>query len=85
MQEKAVFIEKTAEDDTRQIKAAHMPKHPFTRAMGSISLICFILISKYADGLPLYRQKIFYPVTGATSLVPLLPIGLLPWQNNCNR
>jgi len=57
MQEKAVFIEKTAEGDTRQIKVAHMPKHPLARAMGSISLICFILISKYADGLPLYRQE----------------------------
>lgn len=57
MQEKAVFIEAVEGENKRQIKAALMPKHPISRAMGSISLMCFVLIAKYADGLPLYRQE----------------------------
>ena len=57
MQEKAVFIESVDGENKRQVKAAQMPKHPVSRAMGSISLMCFVLIAKYADGLPLYRQE----------------------------
>ena len=57
MQEKAVFIESVDGENKRQVKAALMPKHPVSRAMGSISLMCFVLIAKYADGLPLYRQE----------------------------
>ena len=53
MQEKAVFVEQ----GQRQVKVAEMPKHPIARAMGSISLMCFVIIAKYADGLPLYRQE----------------------------
>jgi len=34
-----------------------MPKHPIARAMGSINFMSFVIISKYADGLPLYRQE----------------------------
>ncbi len=57
MQEKAVFIESVEGENKRKIKSAFMPKHPVSRAMGSISLMCFVLIAKYADGLPLYRQE----------------------------
>jgi transposase len=57
MQEKAVFIETVEGENKRQIKAALMPKHPLGRAMGSIGLMCFVLIAKYADGLPLYRLE----------------------------
>ncbi|MCK5190318.1 MAG: IS66 family transposase, partial [Methylococcales bacterium] len=46
MQEKAVFIESREGENKRQIKAALMPKHPINRAMGSISLMCFVLIAK---------------------------------------
>lgn len=53
MQEKAIFVEK----GQRQIKTATLPKHPLGKAMGSISLMCFVIISKYADGLPLYRLE----------------------------
>ncbi len=53
LQEKAVFVE----PDQRQVKAAEMPRHPVSRAMGSIGLMCFVLIAKYADGLPLYRLE----------------------------
>jgi transposase len=57
MQEKAVFIDTAEGENKRQIKVAPMPKHPLGRAMGSIGLMCFVLIAKYADGLPLYRQE----------------------------
>jgi hypothetical protein len=57
MQEKAVFIETVEGENKRQIKAALLPKHPLGRAMGSIGLMCFVLIAKYADGLPLYRLE----------------------------
>jgi hypothetical protein len=38
-------------------KQAVLPKHPIPGAMGSIELICYILICKYCDGLPLYRLE----------------------------
>jgi len=57
MQEKAVFLEPVDGEAQRRIIAAAMPKHPIVGAMGSISLMCFVLIAKYCDGLPLYRQE----------------------------
>ena len=57
MQEKAVFVESVDGENKRQLKSAQLPKHPIGKAMGSISLMCFVLIAKYADGLPLYRQE----------------------------
>jgi len=55
-QEKAVFAE-TDNNDSRSIKVATMPKHPLPKSMGSVNLMAHILISKYADGLPLYRME----------------------------
>jgi len=57
MQEKAVFVESVEGETKRKVKSALMPKHPVSRAMGSVSLMCFVVIAKYADGLPLYRQE----------------------------
>jgi len=57
MQEKAVFMEPVQGEQQRRIIAAPMPKHPVPGAMGSINLMCFVLIAKYGDGLPLYRQE----------------------------
>jgi transposase len=53
MQEKAVFPD---EGDGRTFKQAEVTKHPLPKAMGSVNLITHVIISKYADGLPLYRQ-----------------------------
>ncbi len=53
MQEKAVFME----NGNRQIKAATLPKHPIAKTMASIGLLAHIIVSKYMDGLPLYRQE----------------------------
>jgi transposase len=57
MQEKAVFLEPVQDEMQRRIKAAVLPKHPIPGAMGSIELICYIIICKYCDGLPLYRLE----------------------------
>jgi len=53
MQEKAVFIE----EGKRHIKTATLPKHPIAKTMASIGLLAHIIVSKYMDGLPLYRQE----------------------------
>jgi hypothetical protein len=39
------------------MKAAHVIKHPVPKAMGSINLMTYIIIAKYADGMPLYRLE----------------------------
>jgi len=57
LQEKAVFVETADGKEQRQVKSAQMPKHPVPGAMGSIALICFVILSKFADGLPLYRLE----------------------------
>ena len=57
MQEKAVFLDTHHAEQARKIIAATLPKHPVPGAMGSINLMCYVLVSKYCDGLPLYRQE----------------------------
>ena len=54
MQEKAVF---PSANGGQSIKAATVIKHPVPKAMGSVNLMTYIIISKYADGIPLYRQE----------------------------
>ena len=54
LQEKAVFINQEKE---RKIKSATLPKHPLNKCIASISMLAFIIISKYCDGLPLYRLE----------------------------
>ena len=39
------------------IKAATLPKHPLGKVIASTNLLAHIIVSKYADGLPLYRQQ----------------------------
>jgi len=53
MQEKAVFIV----EEQRKIKAAECPKHPLGKTMASIGLLAYLIVSKYMDGLPLYRLE----------------------------
>ncbi|WP_143869684.1 IS66 family transposase [Catenovulum sediminis] len=54
MQEKAVFKD---EQDKRIIKAAEVTLHPVAKAMGSVNLMTYVIVSKYADGMPLYRLE----------------------------
>ncbi len=53
-QEKAVFAE---DDGNENIVAARRPVHPLGKCFASTSLLAQIVIAKYADGLPLYRQE----------------------------
>lgn len=51
-QEKAVF----EQDGEERIVAAARPTHPLGKCIATPSLLAYLIISKYADGLPLYRQ-----------------------------
>jgi transposase len=54
MQEKAVYLD---EDGERTVKAATRPVHPIGKSVASICLLAWLIIAKYADGLPLYRLE----------------------------
>lgn len=53
-QEKAVFGEEVGET---QIISAQRPAHPLGKSIASVALLAHILVSKYADALPLYRLE----------------------------
>ena len=56
MQEKAVLVEiDNNGEQKRRLKAAQCPRNPLGSSIASISLLAFIIISKYCDGLPLFR------------------------------
>lgn len=84
MQEKAILIN----DGKRSVVAAQMPKHPLKGAIGSIGLLCFIIISKFCDGLPLNRlEKILSRYGGSVTRATMaswlirLSIQLTPLMN----
>lgn len=54
MQEKAVFKDTHG---ASTMKAAAVIRHPVPKAMGSVNLMTYIIIAKYADGMPLYRLE----------------------------
>jgi transposase len=57
LQEKAVFIDTDVDTNTqssRRLVEAKRPKHPLNKCIASISLLAYIVISKYCDGLSLY-------------------------------
>ncbi len=54
MQEKAVYLD---EDGERFLKSADRPAHPIGKSTASINLLAWLVIAKYADGLPLYRLE----------------------------
>ena len=54
MQEKAVYLDKEGE---RRVKSATRPVHPIGKSIASINLLAWLIIAKYADGLPLYRLE----------------------------
>lgn len=53
-QEKAVRVDDEGE---RTLVAAARPAHPLGKAVVSVNLLAWLIVSKYADGLPLYRLK----------------------------
>ena len=52
-QEKAVF----EQDGDERIVAAARPTHPLGKCIATPALLAYLITSKYADGLPLYRQE----------------------------
>ncbi len=64
-QEKAVFDEAHGE---QQLVAAARQPHPLGKCIASVALLAYILVAKYADGLPLYRlEKILARYGGSIS------------------
>jgi transposase len=55
-QEKAVFEQDEATGH-EQIIAAKRPVHPLGKCFATVALLAYIITSKYADGLPLYRLE----------------------------
>ncbi len=53
-QEKAVFIN---DDASETLVAAKRPIHPLNKCFAHVSLLAYLIVSKYADGLPLYRLE----------------------------
>lgn len=53
-QEKAVFGDEIGENT---IVSAKRPVHPLGKSIASIALLAYIIVSKYADALPLYRLE----------------------------
>ena len=69
MQEKATF--KDAQGNST-IKMASVTKNPIPKAMGSVNLMSYIVVSKYVDGLPLHRlEKIIQRYGGSISRATL--------------
>ena len=54
LQEKAVYLDDTGK---RKLEAASRPAHPLGKCIASVALLSYIIIAKYCDGLPLYRQE----------------------------
>ncbi len=52
-QEKAVF----EQDGQEHVIAAARSRHPLGKCIATPSLLAYLITSKYADGLPLYRQE----------------------------
>ena len=61
-QERAVFEQANGEDT---LLSAQRPVHPLGKCFASITLLAQIIIGKYADGLPLYRQEAQFKRYGA--------------------
>ena len=58
LQEKAVFIEQDeVQQDKRVIKAAELPRHPIPKSAVTVCMLAHIIVAKYCDALPLYRQE----------------------------
>jgi len=69
MQEKATFKDTQGKSI---IKAAIVTKNPIAKAMGSVNLMTYVVVSKYVDGLPLYRlEKIINRYGGSISRATL--------------
>lgn len=72
---------KYAKSDGEGVIIAPLPLHPIPRCMAGTGLLAQILIDKYADHLPLYRQVQRYTREGVT----LAPSTINDWvKDSCN-
>jgi transposase len=53
-------------DSFASVIAAAMPEHPIAKCKGDVGLIAHLIVSKYADHLPLYRQDGIFEREGVT-------------------
>ena len=54
LQEKAVYLDENG--DRKIISAARQP-HPLGKSIASVSLLAYLVVAKYCDGMPLYRLE----------------------------
>ena len=54
MVEKAVYLDDLGK---RQIVTAEREPHPLGKCIASVGLLAYIIIAKFADGMPLYRLE----------------------------
>ena len=52
--EKAVYLD---DHGKRQIVTAEREPHPLGKCIASVGLLAYIIIAKFADGMPLYRLE----------------------------
>lgn len=59
LQEKAVFLEPQDDNqpERRIIKAAELPRHPIPKSAVTTCMLAYIIVAKFCDALPLYRQE----------------------------
>ena len=57
------------------IKTARLPAQPIPKSMASPGLLAHVTVSKYQDGLPLYRQETILKRIGIEGFVRLLRAG----------
>jgi transposase len=65
----------------QRIVQVHAPSRPIARGMAGPGLLAHVLVSKYADHLPLYRQAQIYARQG----VELDRSTLADWVGDCSR
>lgn len=54
MQEKAVYLD---ENGSRKLISAERQPHPLGKSIASVSLLAYLIVAKYCDGMPLYRLE----------------------------
>ena len=54
LQEKAVYLD---ENGDRKIISAERKPHPLGKSIVSVSLLAYLIVAKYCDGMPLYRLE----------------------------
>jgi transposase len=65
----------------QHIVTAELPKQPIPKSLASPGTLAFVAVSKYADGLPLYRQQVIFDRLGCE----LPRATLCNWMLDCGQ